>query len=88
MKVIAIIEAERPGLDHVILWNDNDDRLIAYAYEHGHVTKTRPLVEADTTRAVAETLNAFQINDAQLTRVHERPDALTQHIAPLPSRWN
>ena len=87
MKIIAIIEAERPGIDHVILWDD-DDRLVAYAYEQGHVMKTRPLSEADTTRAVQETLAAFQINDAQLTRVHERPAAITRHIAALPSRWN
>jgi hypothetical protein len=87
MKLIAVIEAQRPGVDHVILWDDSD-RLIAYAYEHGHVTKTRPLSTLDVTGAVRETLDAFQINDAQLTRVHDRPDAITQHIAPIPTRWN
>ena len=87
MKVTAIIEAQRPGVDHVILWDDND-RLVAYAYENGHVTKTRPLSSPDITTAVRETLDAFQINDVQLTRIHERPDAITRHVASLPSRWN
>ena len=87
MRCAAVIEAERPGLDHVILWDDGD-RLIAYAYEQGQITKTRPLTGADINAAVNETLAAFQINDAQLTRVHDRPAAITHHVAPLPSRWN
>jgi len=88
MKPIAIIEAQRPGLDSVILWDDGQ-QVIAYAYEHGHVTKTRPLTGPSLDDAILEVRDNFQINDAQLTKIHQWPTQHTQpqRILQMPTRW-
>lgn len=88
MRCIAIIEAERPGLDSVIIW-ETGDRIIAYAYENGKVTMTRPLDGTNMNAAINEVRERFQINDAQLTRVHnwaETP-ATKERIVATPRRW-
>ena len=68
MRCVAVIEADQPTLDTVILWNDNE-RLIAFAYLNGHVKMTRPLTAPSLDDAVAEATNAFQIAAAQITRI-------------------
>ena len=89
MRCVAVIEAQRPGLDTVILWDDST-RLLAYAYEGGRVTMTRVLDASTLNNAIRETQEAFQINQAQLTRIHnwESQTAQTEKIGTLPDRWN
>ena len=89
MKPVAIIEAERPGLDAVILWDDGR-RLIAFAYLDGRVTMTRVIGANDLNGAIAEVRENFQIADAQLTRIHNWAEShvATESVTVLPTRWN
>ena len=68
MRCIAVIEAERPGLDSAIIW-DRDGQLVAFAYLDGRVTMTRPLEALDLDRALNEAADAFQITSGQTQRV-------------------
>lgn len=89
MEAVAVIEAQRPGLDTVIIWNDGH-RLVAFAYENGRVKMTRPLDVATLDDGLLEVRDAFQINDAQLTRIHNWRDttAVTERILANPrTRW-
>jgi hypothetical protein len=88
MQPVAIIEAERPGLDAVILWDDGN-RLIAFAYLDGRVTMTRVIGAGDLNGAIAETRENFQISDAQLTRIHDwhETHVSKERLTVLPSRW-
>lgn len=69
MKPVTIIEAERPGIDSAIIW-DNDGQLVAFAYEHGRVMQTRPLVSDDPLREVTE---AFRLDEIDYRHVGELP---------------
>ena len=88
MRCIAILEADRPGIDSVIIW-EQAERLVAFAYEHGRVKMIRPLDTPDLDAAIREVCDAFQIADAQLTRIHQWGEqaAPTQRIVQLPHRW-
>ena len=86
MRCVTVIEAQLPGLDTVILWDDTT-RLIAYAYQDGRVTMTRALNADTLPRAIAETQEAFQIDQAQLIRVHNWNRDQVETIATLPDRW-
>jgi hypothetical protein len=78
MRCLAVIEAQRPGLDSVLIW-DRDQQLVAFAYQDGKVTMSRPLEHQDTLdNAVAEVLEAFQITQAQMTRVTDWTTAPVQ----------
>lgn len=90
MQAAAIIEAQRPGLDTVILWINDSDQLVAFAYENGHVKMTRGIAAPDLDGAIREVRDNFQINAAQLTRIHNWHDtvAVTERIAVNPrTRW-
>jgi hypothetical protein len=89
MRVVAIIEAERPGLDSVILW-ERDGQLVAFAYLDGQVKMTRPTAATDLDGAIAEVRENFQIAAGQLTRIHNWRDtvAVTERIdMPTRTRW-
>lgn len=89
MRCIAIIEAERPGLDSAIIWEDGS-RLIAFAYLNGRVQKTLPVEGATTLdNAIFEVRQRFQITEGQLTRVHDLSEnvAQQQRIVAMPRRW-
>jgi hypothetical protein len=88
MRCVAVIEAERPGLDSVILW-DNGEQLVAFAYQDGKVSMTRPLEAGNIDQAVSEVQAAFQINAGQLTRVTDWQTTAVQ-AQPIPTtrrRW-
>jgi hypothetical protein len=89
MRCIAIIEAQRPGLDSAIVWERDEGQLVAFAYLEGRVTASRPL-DADTLNvAIDEVRHNFQITDAQLTRVHDWQDrtAVSERLVATPRRW-
>lgn len=86
MKCVAIVEAQRPGLDSVILWEDND-RLVGFAYLDGKVTMTRPLAANDLTQAINEVRTSFQINEAQLTRIYDWRNLNAERIGLPNKRW-
>jgi len=88
MHCVAVIEANRPGLDTVIIWDDNG-RLIAFAYEEGIVRMTRPLAAMTLDDGVNEVRDNFQIIEGQLTRIRDWHDtvARTDPVAPIPQRW-
>jgi hypothetical protein len=83
MRATAIIEAERPGIDTIIIWGDTD-RLIAFGYENGRVTMTRPLTSADPNR---EALDAFQVASGELTTIIDPTSLPTRPVRTLPARW-
>lgn len=87
MRPIAIIEAERPGLDSVILW-DAGERLVGFAYLDGKVTMTRPLEATEIVAAAREACEHFQITESQLTRVADWQGKPSQRITPVGTRWN
>jgi hypothetical protein len=85
MRCVAAIQATRPGIDSILLWDDND-RLIAIAYQDGKVMMTRPL-QADTLEdAATETLQAFQIPNGNLTRIADYTATTTVTPVTQPSR--
>jgi hypothetical protein len=89
MRCIAVIEAERPGLDSVLIW-DRDGEMIAFAYLNGKVTMTRPLQAQDTLdNAINEAAQSFQINSGQLIRVTDWANSSTrvEPVAPTRTRW-
>jgi hypothetical protein len=88
VRCVAIIQAARPGIDSVLIW-ENNDRLIAFAYLDGRVSMTRPLEANTLDQAATETLTAFQIPDGQLTRLSEWSSTQIQGQAPVavPKRW-
>jgi hypothetical protein len=88
MRCIAVIEAERPGVDSVILW-DRDGQLVAFAYEDGRVSMTRPLQAQDLSGALDEIREAFQITAGQVSRITDWTDKAlrTDPMAPRRQRW-
>lgn len=68
MRCIAVIEAQRPGLDSIIIW-DREGTLVAVAYMDGRITMTRPLAAPTLDEGVNEVLGAFQVNSGQFTRI-------------------
>lgn len=89
MRCVAVIEAQRPGLDSVLIW-DRDNQLVAFAYLDGKVTMSRPLANQDTLdNAAAEAVQAFQISQAQLTQVTDwtAAPAQGQIVANPRKRW-
>jgi hypothetical protein len=88
MRCIAVIEAERPGLDSVLIW-EREGTLVAFAYQDGHTTMTRPLVGADLNAAVSEIAEAFQINAGELQRITDwsSPTSTVETIKPVRTRW-
>lgn len=87
MRCVAVIEADQPALDTVILWTDND-RLVAFAYLNGQVKMTRPLAAATLDDAVTETVAAFQVTSAQITRIANWDNiAARPEPAATASRW-
>jgi len=78
MRCVAVIEAQRPGLDSVLIWESGGD-LIAFAYLDGRVTMTRPLADTSTLdNAINEAVESFQIGSAQLTRVSDWSNTAVQ----------
>lgn len=90
MRCIAVIEANRPGLDSVIVWQDQD-RLVAYAYQDGKVSMTRPLDAQTIDAAVQEIRDNFQINDGQYTRLTDwtatSNTTTAATLEPVTRRW-
>jgi hypothetical protein len=88
MRCIAVIEAQRPGLDSVLLW-DRDGQLVAYAYLEGKVTMTRPLNAATLETGITEVLESFQINQGQATRITDWSSTGLQSgsVVAAPTRW-
>lgn len=76
MKPIAILQADQPAVDTIILWKD-DDRQIAVAYLDGQVKMTRPV------ETVQEALEAFGVPDGQLIDID-----LPQRRVVAGNRWN
>lgn len=89
MRCIAVIEAQRPGLDSVIVWAQPDDRLVAFAYQDGKVTMTRPLAATTVDDAVTEIRNNFQITDGQYTRITDWTvtSSTIEPLTPTRTRW-
>jgi hypothetical protein len=89
MRCIAIIEAQRPGLDSAIVWERDDGQLVAFAYLEGRVSASRSLESLTLNAAIDEIRRNFQINDAQLTRVHDWHErtAETERLVATPRRW-
>ena len=87
MKCAAVINAQRPGLDSIIIWA-RDEQLIAYAYQDGRVMMTRPLAATTIDQAIPEIRHNFQIDEAQLTRAHGWQDTITPVTQIGPQRWN
>lgn len=87
MRCVAVIEAQRPGLDSVILWTD-DERLVAVAYLEGQVKMTRPLNADSIDAGVREALDGFQVVDAQVTTVSQwAPPIGVSGPSQPPVRW-
>lgn len=88
MRCIAVIEAQRPGLDTVLVW-DRDGTLVAVAYLDGKITMTRPLAAGSLEDGVNEVLESFQINQGQFTRVTDWTQSAVQAeaIGPTRTRW-
>ncbi len=88
MRCIAVIDASRPGLDTVIIWDDGS-QLLAFAYEQGQVKMTRPLAAPTLDMAVTEATVSFQVTDGHVTRINEWAATLptTELAAALPKRW-
>ena len=88
MRAIAVIEATRPGIDAVIVW-EHEGRLIAYGYEEGKVSMTRPLGANNLEDGITEVQQNFQITEGQLHRVTNWQDN-TITAEPVPTsrtRW-
>jgi hypothetical protein len=88
MRCVAIIEASRPGLDSVIIW-DQDGQLVAFAYEDGRVKMTRPLAAANLDQGIGEVRDNFQITATQVTRLEQWVDTRPpeQQTTVIPARW-
>lgn len=88
MRCLAVIEANRPGLDCVLIW-ERDNDLIAFAYLDGRVMMTRPLADTSTLdNAINETVQAFQIGTAQLTRISDWSNQAVQaQTITTRTRW-
>jgi len=89
MRCIAVVEAARPGLDSVIVWEDQG-RLVAFAYLDGKVKMTRPLDALTIDDAVNEIRENFQITAGQFSRLTDWTDDAAVHIEPMTSgrkRW-
>lgn len=87
MRCVAVIEAQRPGLDSVLIWDQNG-QLIAIAYLDGKVTMTRPIVADTLDNAINDAVTAFQINQAQLTRVSDWTDkSVPAETITTRTRW-
>lgn len=88
MRCIAVIEAQRPGLDSILIW-DRDSQLVAFAYQDGQITMTRPLNALNVEDATNETLEAFQVNQAQFSKVTDfTSTAVTaQPVGTIRKRW-
>ena len=89
MRCVAILDTERPGLDTVIVWQDNTGRLIAFAYLNGQVKMTRPLAAATFEEGVAEVQTGFQLGTGQVTRVADWANitAQTRTTPTASARW-
>lgn len=86
MRCIAVIEAQRPGLDSILIW-DRDSQLVAFAYQDGRVMMTRPLAATSIEDATNETLEAFQVNQAQFSKVTDfTSTAVTAQTVGAPRR--
>lgn len=88
MRAVAVIEATRPGLDSVIVW-EQDGRLIAFGYLDGKVAMTRPLAANTLDDGISEVQENFQITAGQLHRVTNWQDN-TITAEPVPTsrvRW-
>lgn len=88
MRCMAVIEAQRPGLDSVLIWDRNGE-LVAFAYQDGKVTMTRPLTAQDTLEnATTEALTAFQVTDGRMTPVADWANAVpVRSSAGQRARW-
>lgn len=88
MRCVAVIEATRPGLDSVLLW-DRDGQLVAFAYLDGKVTMTRPLNAHTLDAGISEVLESFQINQGQMTRITDWSSTGLQPgtVVAAPTRW-
>ena len=88
MRCIAVIEADRPGIDSVLIW-EKDGQLVAFAYENGRVTMTRPLEAPTLDLAVDEVRHNFQITAGQLSRITDWTDAAipADPLTPTRRRW-
>ena len=89
MRCVAILNTERPGLDTVIVWQDNTGRLIAFAYLDGQVKMTRPLTAATFDEGVAEVQIGFQLGTGQVTRITDWANiaAPTRTSPAASTRW-
>ena len=86
MRAIAVIEATRPGLDSVIVW-EMDGRLVAFAYLDGKVKMTRVLDVPSLDEGIAEVQRGFQINAGQLHRVTNwQENTITAEPMPINRR--
>jgi hypothetical protein len=68
MRCVAIIEANAPSLDSIILWADAN-RVIAVAYLDGRVSMTRPLATGSLDDALKEARESFRVEMGQLARI-------------------
>lgn len=85
MRCLTVIEAQRPGLDSVLIW-ETQDALIAFAYLDGRVMMTRPLQAVTLDQAATEAMNAFQITEARTTRIGDWTTTTIQ-ATPARARW-
>jgi hypothetical protein len=84
MKALAIVEADKPEVDSVILW-DAGNRLVAFAYHNGRVEMSRSLDDVTSLDAgIAQALDAFGVDKGQVTKTGELP---ARPFAVLPTRW-
>lgn len=88
MRCIAVIEAQRPGLDSVLIW-DRDGQLVAFAYQDGRVTMTRPLQATSLEGGITEVQDNFQVTVGQVTKIADWTDTRPpgQVATTMRTRW-
>ena len=88
MRAVAVIEATRPGVDSVIIW-ERDDQLVAFAYEDGKVKMTRPLAAITLDEGIAEVQANFQLPTGQLHRITNWQDHTIspERLSTTRQRW-
>lgn len=87
MRCTAVIEADTPDLDTVIVWDDNT-RLVAVAYQDGQIKMTRPLDAATLNDGIAEIQTQFHIDTGHVTRITDWANLAVQSANPgVPARW-
>lgn len=67
MRPIAVlVDIDTPTVDSVILWQE-DDQLVAYAYQNANVTRRQVLTPGLFDDQIAEVRAVFDIRDARIT---------------------